>query len=162
MVAVNHHESEQALDVLADLVGTTSFDELLPEPVQVSFVEFVDEPVGEHADGTPIMRRRAMKRIAEINTYVPMRILHKMMASQERLKALQAKAASAGVQGIDVNEQQLMMEWMAQQVLEVWKLTEPTMTLERLQEGLSFQQMMALFNRFFADPLKALNRLKKG
>lgn len=133
-------------------MDTTNFDEVLPEPVQVTMISFEEyEAAGPGKE--KVLRRRPVKRIAEINTYVPMRIFHKMMSSQEKLRAIQAKRLGPD-STLNSEEQQVMLDWMVGQVLAVWKLTEPEMDEEKLTEGLSFQKVIGLFGLFFGDLLK--------
>jgi hypothetical protein len=54
--------------------------------------------------------------------------------------------------------QQEMMDWMSTQVLNVWTLTEPDMTMEKLRDGVGFQKIFGLFNLFFANQLAGLNK----
>lgn len=137
--------------------GSTVFDDVLPEPIEVSIIEYQSAVVGKKADGTDIVRRKPVTRTAVIGTYVPMAILHKMLASQDRIRQIQAMA-HAQASGGAVNAQEAMIEWMTEQVWAVWTLTEPDMTYEALMEGLSFQKVFGLFNVFFGDLLKNLNR----
>lgn len=160
---VNHNQLEGTDAVsLEHLMATTELEDVLPEPIRVSIVEFLEVNVGSEAE--PIMRRRAVPRTAEISTYVPMRVLHKMMASQERIKQIQMMGAKSLAKGDGPREggQQQMLEWMTNQVLDVWRLTEPDMSADRLMDGLSFQKMFALFRIFFGDLLKNLNKSPVG
>lgn len=141
--------------------ATTIFDDVLPEPVSVSLIEFKDTETGEKDDdGRPIIVRVPRRRVAIINTYVPMKVLHRMMASQERLKQVQGLQKQATAGALSEQNQEMMLSWMADQVLEVWKLTEPWMTAEKLTEGLSFQKVFGLFNLFFGDLLKQMKEQK--
>jgi hypothetical protein len=132
-----------------ELIGSTTFDEVLPEPITVSLIEFIEEKT---KDG--ITRRKPKVRVAEINTYVPMKIFHRMMASQEKIRAIQEVRAKAVDGKLDDGSQQTMLLWMVDQVLQVWQLTEPDMTGDKLTEGLSFQKVIGLFGVFFGDLLK--------
>lgn len=132
-----------------DQIGSTTFDEVLPEPITVSLVEFVEYKTKEG-----VTRRKPAIRNAEINTYVPMKIFHRMMASQEKIRAIQDVRAKAVGGKLDDDSQQTMLLWMVDQVLQVWKLTEPDMTADALTEGLSFQKVIGLFGVFFGDLLK--------
>ena len=138
----------------AFLNGTDVFDEVLPEPIRVSLIDFKNKDTGEKdEDGNPILVREPRARIAYINTYVPMKVLHRMMSSQEKLRRMQGLAKA----GASEEGNQVMLTWMTEQVLEVWRLTEPNMTAEKLSEGLSYQKIFGLFGRFFGDLLKQLN-----
>jgi hypothetical protein len=137
------------LDLL--LNQSTDFSEVLPEPIEVTLIEYEETEVGERKDGTPIIRRDPVARSAFINTYVPMKVFHQMMASQERLRKAQAANPSD-------SDQQAMLGWMTQQVLAVWQLTEPDMDFDVLSEGLSFQKILGLFSAFFGNQLKLLQQ----
>lgn len=148
------------LDLTTMFGGTSDFTEVLPEAIDVPFVEYVTYQAGERPDGTPIMRRKIERSVRRIETYVPMIVFHKMMASQERIRKFQAM--QRGDKGQMAPEgQQEMLAWMVEQVLAVWKLTEPDMTAEKLIEGLGFQNTMRLFACFFGDQLKSLGSLAK-
>lgn len=130
-------------------VGSTTFDEVLPEPINISIVEFV-----EYKTKDGITRRKPHIRVAEIYTYVPMKIFHRMMASQEKIRAIQEVRARALDGKLDDESQQTMLHWMVDQVLQVWNLTEPDMTSDKLTEGLGFKKVIGLFGVFFGDLLK--------
>jgi hypothetical protein len=140
---------------LTTMFGGTDFDDVLPEAIDVPFIEYVEYQAGERSDGTPIMRRRIEKSVRRIETYVPMSVFHKMMASQEKIRRFQAMNKGDKVQA-DPESQKAMLDWMVGQCLEVWKLTEPDMTAEKLAEGIGFQNVMRLFACFFGDQLKSL------
>lgn len=137
----------------------TQFDDVLPEPIEVTLVDYMEQEVEE--GGVKRTRRRPILRKALINTYVPMKVLHKMMASQDKLRQMQSlqKEAKGGA-GLSQGNQQMMMEWMTSQVLAVWQLTEPDMTADKLSEGLSFQKVFGLFRVFFGDLLSSMNQAK--
>lgn len=169
---MNHFNHEQQTAQASDpnpfsmdlLTTTSQFDEVLPEPVRVSLVEYQEKPTGEvDEQGNPIVIRVPRVRTTLINTYVPMRVLHSMMASQEKMKRMQGLQAQAASGQLSEENQQLMLEWMIAQVLAVWKLTEPNMTADKLTEGLSYQKVFGLFGLFFGDLLKQLaNQRKNG
>lgn len=134
------------------LAQITDFDDVLPDDVHVSIVEFIE--VEHDVEGRKIRRRKPVKRTATISTYVPMKIFHRMMASQDKVRRFQAMKQNDGQ--VSTENQQIMLEWMTQQVTAVWQLTEPDMTEEKISEGLSFQKIMGLFGLFFGDQLKSL------
>ena len=134
------------------LEAPTVFDDMLPEPIQVSIVTFVEEDV--MVGNVKMRRRRPTARIAEIGTYVPMLVLNKMMKSQTKIKQLQDLRANSG----DTDVQTETMQWMAEQVCEVWKLSEPEMTPQKLMEGLDFKKILGLFNIFFGNLLQGMNK----
>jgi hypothetical protein len=145
---------------LTTMFGGTDFSDVLPEAVDVPFAEYIEYKAGERSDGTPIIRRKLERRIAHIETYVPMSVFHKMMASQERIRKFQAMKKGENGQ-MDPENQKQMLGWMVDQILEVWKLTEPDMSAEKLIEGLGFQNTMRLFGLFFGDQLKSLGAVAK-
>lgn len=127
----------------------STFSDVLPEPIKVNIVEFEEYLV----EGKK--RRRPVQRQAEIGTYVPMAILHKMLASQERMRRLQSAYQTGSFED---GQQQEMMDWMVSQVTAVWQLTEPDMTETKIMEGLPFQTILSLFQTFFGDLLKTLTQ----
>lgn len=143
-----------------------NLDEVAPEPVSVTIREYV-ERTEEDAEGRPVTRRRLVVRSAQIETFVPMRVFNRMMASRRVALARRATlaaqradvgawaAADAADDGDDDNPaDDPVMQWMQQNVLRVWQLTEPDMTADRLENGLSFQQIQGLFARFFGEMLR--------
>ena len=144
-----------AQEALAMLGGTTSFDEVLPEPITVGWIEYIEQE--QMVGGIRMTKRKAIKRVSEIETYVPVKILNRMMASQEKIKKLQALRSQDPTQ-LDGQTQKDMVDWMSSQVLSVWQLTEPAMTLEKLQEGLDFKKTLGLFNLFFGNLLQGMNK----
>lgn len=134
----------------------TQFDDVLPEPINITIVEFIDEAYEQ--DGIKRQRRRPVRRTALINTYVPMKILHSMMASQEKLRRLQTLQKDVQEGQLSQGNQQAMIEWMTEQVLAVWRLTEPDMSADALANGLSFQKVFGLFKLFFGDLLASMNQ----
>jgi len=132
------------------LNADTNFSEVLPEPVEVDIVEYEETEIGQRPNGKPIIRRDPVARTTYINTYVPMSVFHKMIASQEKVKRAQA------VLNDDEKSSEAMIFWMTEQVLAVWKLTEPDMDLETLVEGLTFPKILGLFSAFFGSQLKLM------
>lgn len=114
-----------------------NLDEVVIDDVVVSIVERA--PV-QLEDGTEILKAKVRK--ATISTYVPMQIFNSMMQTYSPIA--QAEPAER-------------LRWVAEQVLAVWKLTEPQMTLDRLVNGLDFDKISALFAHFFADQLRRQN-----
>lgn len=141
-------DNNQMLAAQEFLQASTTFDEVLPEPIKIVWGEYVDYRETLE-DGREVTRRRLVRRVSEINTYVPVKILNRMMASQERIKKIQALRTKSPDQ-VDGQSQQEMIDWMSQQVLNVWQLTEPDMTIEKLQEAFDFKKIFGLFNLFSA------------
>jgi len=148
---------------------TTPLDEVLPQPVVVTWVEYVEQDAMDEDGnvildpdtGTPERIRLPRNRKSTISTYVPMDILHGMIASQDKLKQIQALSRQAAQNGgvLPKGEQGDVIEWLLDQVVAVWKLTEPKMTKQKLAQGLSFQKTFKLFNVFFGDLLQQLSGL---
>ena len=135
---------------------STNFEDVLPLPVKVSLMEYKEVVVEEV--GEKVVRRKPHIRVAEINTYVPMSIFHGMLAGQERIRRLQALQQSVQDGNKDaISSQQELLEWLSEQVLAVWQLTEPDMTLKRLTDGIDFKRMLGLFGCFFGNQLKELS-----
>lgn len=137
-------------------------EETAPLPVAVTFNEWVEEPVlDEHGktqrrpDGSPIVHMHRVSRRALIETFVPMDLFLKMMASREAF----TKTKSVDPAG-KAASQEATLAWVGKQVLNVWQLTEPDMTEERLRRGLNFKQVYGLFTRFFGDLLQQQNTQK--
>lgn len=124
-------------------------EEVLPQPINVRFVEWVEEPV-LNEDGTPVlingmpeMTLVAKSRIQKLNTYVPVYMLTKVAAMKRKVQ----KAADDE----DGDKETAALELFTDSVWEVWKLTQPSMTLQRLEKGLDFKQVKGLFARFFGN-----------
>lgn len=160
--AIQHQPNNY--DVFMAQFEAAPLDEVLPEPVLVTWVEFVEEEAKEEdgspildAEGKPEIIRKPRLRKSLISTYVPMKVFHKMISSQEKLQRLKVLKAQGQVSDTEREE---TMAWVISQVSEVWRLTEPNMTDEKLEEGLSFQKIFGLFSRFFGDLLRQWNGLK--
>lgn len=123
-----------------------NLDEVVAEPVSVAIVEYADVSE-ELPNGSAVTRRRRTVRTAQIDTYVPMSIFNRMMKMQRELRA--STVAAGG--GPDPERNFAMM---TDAVLMVWKLTEPDMTRERLEEGLTFAKIGKLFALFFGEALR--------
>lgn len=136
-------QAEQALE----MVQAVNLDEVDIEDIEVAFVEYE-----EVTDKGGRKRHKAHKRTAYISTYVPMRLLNKMLASQRKAQTLK-KRVDAGQLEVDEDP---MMVWISRQVFEVWKLSEPDMTYERFEKGLDLEKVMGLFGRFFGSTLQKL------
>jgi hypothetical protein len=143
---------------------TANLEIAVPLPIRVTFME--EGPNGEE-----------QPRIAEIRTYVPMFVFHEMLRDRQRiLKEVRRKKIeilrSEGNDGTpEIKEmlaeeakeleQEMMTEWLENQVLNVWKRTEKDMTYDRLVRGVDFDQMQGLFNRFFAGLIKSKQAREK-
>jgi hypothetical protein len=149
---VENIDLEQAQSTLAGF-QVDQFDEVLPIPIKVSFMDYVPYKAGEDLNGQPIIRNKPVPRMAEISTYVPMKIFHGLIASQKKLRKIRDAAAK-----LDNAVDDETFTWMGEQVLGVWVLTEPDMTLDRLISGLDMFKIMGLFSLFFDSLLKHLNQ----
>lgn len=152
-------QDQEQTDALAMLGADANFDEVLPEPIDVEIIEFEDY---ETTQGNRKMRRRRpVKRIASINTYVPMKIFHRMLASQEKVRRFQQLMQQSKNGQAPADAQGEMIQWLINQVLSVWQLSEPDMTADALEEGLSMTKILFLFNLFFAEQLKNLGQRQR-
>ncbi len=125
-----------------------NLDEATPDPVSVTVREWVEVQVPQ-PDGTSRTRRQWTTRQALIETYVPMRVFNRMLASRRVALAARAAYQAREAAGTVEEETDPLLLWMQQQVHAVWVLTEPDMTLQALQDGLTLQQVQGLFTRFF-------------
>lgn len=146
---LEHNQAQAAISALR----IEEFDEVLPVPIKVSFMDFVPYEAGKDLNGKPIIRNKPVPRLAEISTYVPMKIFHGLLASQRKIAKIRNAATKADG---EIDEE--TFNWMAEQVLSVWKLTEPDMTFDRLVSGLDPFKLMGLFALFFDNLLKKMGQ----
>jgi hypothetical protein len=153
---------ENSLELATEDQLTTNLEIVAPEPVRVTFME---EQKDEH--GEP----QLVPRIALIRTYVPIFAFHEMLRDRQKLlKEVRRKKLEIlrspdndGTEEIKEIlmeeakevEQSIMMDWLTRQVLNVWKLTEKDMTIERFELGVEFEQVEVLFNRFFGGLMRS-------
>lgn len=97
---------------------------------------------------------KAYVRKVDLESFVPMRIFNKMLASRQRI----VKERERFLAGNSATDADPIIGWMVDQVLAVWQLTEPSMTRERLEDGLPFENLSALFSRFFGRVLRNSQR----
>lgn len=142
-------------EIMSLLQAPVDFDEIVPEPVTVTWIDFQEykDKVGD----LNVIRRKPVKRSSLINTYVPVKVLNKMMAGQDKMRKLQALRAKDPTQ-VNGDIQQEMVIWMADQILNVWKLSEPEMTLDKLLEGVDLKKILGLFSLFFGNLLTGMNK----
>jgi len=131
---------EQAEQFLAS-VEAINLDEIVIETIAVAIRD--RDKNGKH-----------VLRVAEIESFVPMRIFNRMLATRQRVVAQREKFLA----GKSDDEADPIIGWMVDQVLAVWKLSEDDMTRERLEEGLPFENLSALFSRFFGRVLRSSQR----
>ena len=127
----------------------SSLSLLIPEPVEVSFVDWRvkhDEETGEDYR-EPFVRR------ARISTFVPMAIFNKMLAGRERVARLKQMSEETGDAAISNSGEYLA--WVIEMTHSVWQLTEPGMSRERFMGGLQMPQILELFERFFGEQMRS-------
>lgn len=118
-------------------VELVNLDEVIAPVVNVGLLERVAESI-DLPDGTQGTRYRFVKRVAEITLVANV--------------ATQAKALALGrkMRGTALEEQ---IPEMLKLILEVWRETEPDMTLERLQHGgLDVYRVSKLYQMLFTRP----------
>ena len=154
--------------------ASVNLDEMSPEVLTVTFREFV--PDKHHGYKVEVQHK-------EISTFVPMFLLNRMLANQKKAQKLrerfkagiqavvtetaeeEAEEFFADARPLDfmaltdnmfmdtIRNSEPMLIWQAKEVLAVWQLTEPDMTLKRLLLGLDFEKLNGLFSRFFGAML---------
>lgn len=139
---IKTYQKQMQSDMEIDLAEVTS------EIIRVAFRDFVDEPMIDtegkpvlDAEGKPRTIQKPRMVIYEIDTFVPTEMFFFISQMQKDIKAIRAEE-----QDIDK-----MIKLYAEQVLKVWKLTDSSMTYERLIKGLTFKQIRGLFARFFGN-----------
>lgn len=150
-------QPENTDEMAPDAAQMSRAEQAYEEALAVNLDEVTDESVSvtirEYAVDPETMKRKGTWRKTELDAYVPMKIFNAMMAGREKALRSNKIRARAIDQGGDLNDDDPMVLWMLDCVLRVWKLTEPDMTLDRLQEGLDMKKTQALFYRFFGAAL---------
>ena len=146
---LNGKTSEQQAREVLEQAQHINLNEVAPEPVEVTLHEYVEDPETH--------RRKLVTTQHTIETHVPMRLFNRMIATQKRVREARTTWLANNGKEEPEPEDDPSLVWQTQQVLAIWKLTEPEMTLERLQEGLDITQVEGLFTRFFARSLNLLN-----
>lgn len=165
----------QIAEVLEEQLSA-NLEIVAPSPVKVTIYD-VALPQGhighQHVDAGGNLLPHFELRTAVISTFVPMSVFNSMLLSRQRamrearkqkIEILKQSDGSPDMREMlqeeaKETEQTIMSKWLLEQVLTVWKRTEPDMTLDRLENGLTFKQVMGLFNRFFEDLIQSkLNR----
>lgn len=131
----------EELEQAQDLLEAVNLDEVTIEVVRVKVREYklVDaldddgEPILDD-DGKPLKYRKAVTRTAHIQNFVPLPIYNKMISLQQEMRS---------------NGPEKQLPLMTGLVLDVWKVSEPWMTTEKLNNGLDFSAIGALFQLFF-------------
>lgn len=140
-----HHDIDeetlkQAQDWLDDAT-LVNLEEIAPEPVRVRIAHYVEEERADE-DGVTRKHRTLKSRVATIEKYVPMVVYNRMLRTMGKMQR---------------DKETGNAEWLAfvsEQVLSVWKLSEPDMTAEELAEGLDLKKQQKLFDVFFGDLLR--------
>lgn len=143
VIEQNGH-AQQGLTASQEEALTSNLTLLMPPRVEVDFMEH-DEVVDPSTGETTIVDRI---RRASISSYVPMSTFHQMLAGRSKL--LKAKGDDMADNLDD------LMAWMRDAVFQVWKRSEPKMTIERFADGLQMDQIMELFQRFFGELMRRL------
>jgi hypothetical protein len=144
-------ETRQSAGAFFDALEAVNLDEVTIETVRVGVRDYRLVPEVDECgnivieNGQKKLRREFYTRIAEIQNFVPMLVLNQMMATRKKMLRLrQEYLGSSQEDGADP-----MMDWMLAQVLAVWKVSEPDMTLDRLGFILPFDKASRLFTLFF-------------
>ncbi len=133
---------------------------LLPEVIEVTIMEEVNRRTETDEEGFEVELSDWKPRTARIKAWVPMAVFHQMLVGRKKIARLRAMVSGAA-EDMEAEESEALIEWVFEQVFNVWRLTERNMTLERLQRGLNFEQALELFNRFFAGLLKRMAERNK-
>lgn len=139
----------EQLEQAQELLDAVNLDEVTIEIIKVKVREYrlvdilddEDKPILDE-QGNPLKGRQPYTRTARIQNFVPLPIYNKMIATQKELR------------GGNIEEQ---IPLMTDLVLEVWQVSEPFMTLQKLNDGIDFPVIGALFKIFFNQ-----NRLQKN
>jgi hypothetical protein len=149
MDEVRQAQAKRSLDEDYNL----ELEEVLPQPIQVSFVEHREADILDEEgkplldeEGNPQKTLKAWTRIATINSHVPVEFMTEVAALKRKLEKLQQKNGQ-----VSEDNMEEVIAIYAECVLKVWQLTEPKMTLKRLRKGLKFKQIRGLFARFFRN-----------
>lgn len=129
---------EQARDAMQHMKAV-NLDEVMIEIIPIRLRYYKEEAVKDDEgnpipgkDGNPLTYRVPKTRMAHIQSMVPVDIYHKVMAlNNQKLSADETINAMADI------------------VLEIWQITEPWMDRKALIEGIDFEGIAALAERFF-------------
>lgn len=159
---VNGHTATEGVMGAAweDLTNATTIEaDQHPEVLRVTFHEYI-ERLEEGPDGQMEPRRRRTERTAEIDTFVPAAVIDEVLQEVDQIpEALrQAVGKSVPLSFFKSGDQ----VWIYRQVLRVWQLSEPRMTLPRLMGGIEFPQVLGLFGQLYARPLMLMNKKEQA
>ena len=133
---------------------------VMPEIIDVDFMEEKVRRECNEATGEEEEISDWIPRTAHIKCWVPMEVFHKMLAGRNKIVRLK-KMVEGDEEDVNAAEQQELMNWVFEQVFNVWQLTERQMTLPRLRKGIGFEVALELFNRFFDAFLKRMQSRAK-
>src|ERR1700690_3402052 len=128
--------SPEALEQAVDEALAENLDEVVTGEVNVAIVEYADDP------STPGKRKKTVRHVV-LDTYVPMKVFNRMVANRDRmirLGKLRDRAASEGNES-GISDEDPKMTFLCKSVLDVWQLSEPDMTMDRLENGLDFAKI---------------------
>ena len=115
-------------------IAAVNLDEMVTHTIQVAISERVTETY-TGVDGQPATRNKNVVRLVDLIAD---------MDAETQLQFL-----SIVENRPDTKDKRIMSEFLAKQVLLMWQLTEPDMTLERLLRGLSMERIKKLADAFF-------------
>ncbi len=133
------HITQEQAQAAMQTMKAVNLDEVMIEVVTVKVRHYKEETITDDdgnplldGQGKPLTYRVPKTRTAHIQSMVPVDIYHKVMALNN--------------QSLSANE---MVDAMTDIVLEIWRITEPWMDRKTLIEGLDFEGIAALSERFF-------------
>jgi hypothetical protein len=131
--------SPEQAQAAMDSMRAVNLDEVMIEVITVKVRHYKEEAIVDDegnplldGHGSPLMYRVPKTRTARIQSLVPVDIYHKAMALQNQ------NTSASG-----------MINAMTDVVLEIWQITEPWMDRKTLVEGVDFEGIAALAERFF-------------
>lgn len=123
-------QAERSLDMV-------NLDEIVAQVVRVALTEWAPETYTSEVNGQEMTRYKPRPRVAEI-------ALMPDVPTQ-----LEAMNLGRSRRGTPIDEQ---VPDMLRLILKVWQLSEPDMTIERLQRGLDVWRISKLFQMLFTPP----------
>lgn len=141
-------EQQEIAASYLDEVRNVNLDEVVVGEVPVAINKYV-EVTSTDENGDELVTTQIRTRVAHIRTKVPMRLFNKMLEAHDGV-----------MRGADSEKK---IDWMTDQVLAVWQITEPKITKDEILDGLDFEQIGGLFTRFFDKQLRLLrNNRRRG
>lgn len=134
---------------------------LLHETLDITIMEEVNLRAEiDEESGIEVELSDWIPRTAHIKVWVPMAVFHQMLAGRKKITRLRSMVAGTA-EDMEAEESEALIDWVFEQVFNVWRLTERKMTPERLRKGLNFEQALELFDRFFGALLKRMAERNK-